>query len=547
MLLRGRTTSLLLLVIGFFLIVPTPVTFAQPADHNVVGYFTAWSVYGRDYHVTDIPADLITHINYAFANIDPGTGTIMLGDAYADIDKFYPGDSWEPGSLRGSFHQLQILKENHPHLKTLISVGGWTWSAHFSDVALTDNSRQIFAASVMDFITEYEFDGVDIDWEYPVEGGLGSNTYRPEDRENFTLLLAELRDQLDVLEQQHNREYLLTAATAAGPGNIENLELDLIHQYVDWINVMTFDFHGPWLFNEGDPVTNFNAPLVAASDDPNPEPFHSQFNVAAALRTYMQGGVPASKLHMSLPFYGRGFAGVPNQNDGLFQSYTGPSNGTWENGVFDYWDIEQNYENQNNYESHWHNQAKVPWLYNSTASVFISYDNPASIREKIYLAEYMDLGGVMFWEFSGDKYSVLLNEVASTLGTIPFTFTLISHDAQIILPAAGGTFLFDALIADHTGIPHTMQAWLEAVLPNGNIYPVTQTQLTLNPYQEITYTSLSQSVPAFAPAGSYQFRGRLGFYPSTIVAGDRFWFEKTAAQTDESGPSDWRLRRAESR
>ena len=107
-------------------------------DKRIIGYFASWGVYVRDYHVPDIPAEKITHINYAFANINPSTLEIMLGDAYADIDKFYPGDSWEPGSLRGSFHQLQILKDNHPEVKTLISVGGWTWSTYFSLVAATE-------------------------------------------------------------------------------------------------------------------------------------------------------------------------------------------------------------------------------------------------------------------------------------------------------------------------------------------------------------------------------------------------------------------------
>lgn len=174
--------------------------YSQNPDKRLVGYFTSWSVYVRDYHVPDIPAEKITHINYAFANISPSVGTIVLGDPYADIDKYYPGDSWDPDSLRGSFHQLQILKGNHPNVKTLISVGGWTWSVYFSNVALTPESRDVFATSCADFIDEYTFDGVDIDWEYPVSGGEPGNIYRPEDRENFTLLLVAIRGKLDSLE-----------------------------------------------------------------------------------------------------------------------------------------------------------------------------------------------------------------------------------------------------------------------------------------------------------------------------------------------------------
>ena len=262
----------------------------QEFNRNIIGYFTSWSVYVRDYHVPDIPADKINYINYAFANIDNVTGMIMLGDPYADIDKWYPGDSWDPDSLRGSFHRLQLLKDEFPHVKTFISIGGWTWSAYFSNIALTAYSRATFAASCVDFIQEYEFDGVDLDWEYPVSGGLPTNIYRPEDKENFTLLLEELRYQLDQAVG-----YLLTIAAPASSIIQDNLEIDVIHQYLDWINVMTYDFHGPWGDPQMDPVTHFNTPLYVAASDPLVEPFHSDFNLSAAIQGYLYAGVPEEK------------------------------------------------------------------------------------------------------------------------------------------------------------------------------------------------------------------------------------------------------------
>jgi len=385
-------------------------TNGQQFNKKIIGYYTSWSIYVRDYHVPDIPADKINYINYAFANIDNATGTIKLGDYYADVDKWYPGDSWEPGALRGCFHQLQILKANNPHLKTFISVGGWTWSTYFSNIALTQESREIFAASCVDFIQEYEFDGVDLDWEYPVSGGLGSNVYRPEDKQNFTLLLAELRSQLD-----QAGDYLLTIAAPSSPLIQENIEIDQIHQYLDWINIMTYDFHGPWS-GESDPVTNFNTPLYMMLDDPTPEPYYSSFNLSAAVEGYLGHGVPMEKLHASLAFYGRGFGGVPNVNNGLFATYTAPASpGTWENGVFDYWDLAQNYIDLNGYVSYWNDEAKVPWLYNPNTQNMISYDNPQSMVAKVNYIKSMNLGGVMFWEFSGDKYATLLNTVYETV------------------------------------------------------------------------------------------------------------------------------------
>jgi len=353
----------------FFLCLALNITgaSAQTLDKNLIGYFMSWSVYGRDYHVTDIPAEQITAINYAFANIS--NGQIALGDPYADIDKFYEGDSWDPDSLRGNFHQLQILKAQYPHIKTLISVGGWTWSEKFSDVALTPQSRTLFASSCVDFIQEYGFDGVDIDWEYPVCCGLPNNTYRPEDKENFTFLLTELRTQLDSAG-----DYLLTIATSASPMLMENIELDLLHLYVDGINIMSYDFHGPW-GGESDPVTNFNSSLHAPSDDPLPEPYHSQFNFSAAIENYLAYGVPSDKLNAGLPFYGRGYAAVSNENNGLYASYSGASNGSWENGIFDYWDLQQNYIDQNGFSRYWHTEAQAPWLYNPTSQIMISYED----------------------------------------------------------------------------------------------------------------------------------------------------------------------------
>jgi len=380
-------------------------------DKNVIGYYTSWSIYARNYEVSDIPVDKVNIINYAFANIDPNSGTIVLGDPYADIDKFYQGDCWDDGCLRGNFNQLRILKQNYPHLRTLISIGGWTWSTYFSDIAMTEQSREVFAQSCVDFIMEYGFDGVDIDWEYPVEGGLEGNHNSSLDKQNFTFLLQKIRELLDLQSSIDGKDYLLTIATSASSIYVENIEVDLIHPYLDWINIMTYDLHGPW-GGETNAVTNFNSSLYPIDEDPSPYPINEDFNLHASVQLYIQLGVPREKLNAGLAFYGRGFAGVLNENNGLFVPYTGvPQIGTWENGVFDYWDLDNNYIDMNGYVSYWHAQGKVPWIYNPDTQIMISYDDEESIEEKVSYIIAEDIGGIMFWEFSSDKFSNLLNTV----------------------------------------------------------------------------------------------------------------------------------------
>jgi chitinase len=391
-------TTKWLLPLPLILLAAGPALLGQepaPAPKRLVGYFAEWGIYQRNYHVANIPAGKLTHVNYAFARIV--NGECALVDSYAAIDKAYPGDKWDTGTLRGSLHQLQLLKKKHPHLKTLIAVGGWTLSGGFSDVALTEASRGKFARSCVRFMKKYGFHGVDIDWEYPCGGGLETNKTRKEDKQNYTLLLAALRHELDAQGKADKCHYLLTIAAPAGPATYANLELDRIHAHLDWLNLMAYDFHGGW-----SPLTNFNAPLFAAQDDPSKdETVRKHFNVHSAVQAYLKARVPPDKLVVGVPFYGRGWAGVPNVNNGLYQKPAkNLPRGTWEPGVFDYKDLAKNYVSK--YGRHWHDEAKVPWLFDAKSGVMISYDDPESLRAKAAYVVSQKLGGIMFWELSGD-------------------------------------------------------------------------------------------------------------------------------------------------
>ena len=381
---------------------PTPTPTTPTGNAKVVAYYTSWATYGRNYQVTDIPASQITHLNYAFANI--ANGKCVVGDTYADTDKFFPGDSWDAGSLRGNFNQLNKLKVQYPNLKTLISVGGWTWSANFSAAAATATSRSTFVKSCADFMETYGFDGIDIDWEYPVSGGLQAGT--AADKANYTLLMQAFRAELDRREIEDRRDYLLTIAAPAGPSTLVNLEKSKLAATLDWINLMSYDFNGSW-----DKATGHNAPLYRSASDKGP----ASFDVDASVRAYLSAGVPASKLVLGVPFYGRGWSGVTpgTSGTGLYSSGTGPSTGTWEPGMLDYDDIVANYLPK--MTRYWDTTSKVPYLWDATKRVFISYDDPQSMRAKARYVNTKGLGGVMFWELSGDDNSSLLTALNGEL------------------------------------------------------------------------------------------------------------------------------------
>lgn len=381
------------------------LTKGTSSNRRCIAYFTSWSAYARNVTVENIDPSKLTHINFAFANLS-SEGEIIVGDSWVDIEKPFGSDTWETAK-RGHFNQLNILKQKFPHVKTLISVGGWTWSGNFSSVASSENGRKKFALSAVDFITRYGFDGLDIDWEFPVEGG-NDIAHLPEDKQNYTLLLKEVRKAFDEQGKKDNKHYLLTIAGGPNVTFTQNTELKEMMKYLDFINVMTYDYHGGWE-NE----TGHNSPIFADKDD--------TYSVQQTIDAYIKTGVEPQDLNLGLAFYGRGWINVTDSdNNGLGRAGTAPTGiglgqGTWEGACFDYWDLEQNYINKNGYKRYWDDKAKVPYLYNGNS--FITYDDAESIKVKLDFAESKGLGGVMYWEFSGDKNFTLQNVITDYYGS----------------------------------------------------------------------------------------------------------------------------------
>lgn len=370
----------------------TGVTAYAPPGRTIRAYYAQWATYSG-YQVADIDGSKITHINYAFADISDDL-KIKLGDPYADVERAFPGDS-PSDPYKGNLNQLRKLKQRYPHLKTVLSVGGWTWSQKFSDMTLSEARRTAFAESVVDLLVKYGFDGVDFDWEYPVAGGMPGNVRRPIDGTNLALLLQRMRQRLDERGAAEGKRYELSIAGGPSDLYVKNTPLAEIAGYLDYVQIMTYDFGGPW-----ERSTGFNAPLYGPAGAQGP-------SVTKAVEEYLSKGVPASKLVLGVPFYGYEFRMTKNASNGLFQPYTGP-------GISrPYGEVERSFTAKEGFTRYWHPKAQVPYLWNGSS--FVSYDDPESIAAKVAYLKAKGLAGAMIWEISQDPSEVLLQQLYSGL------------------------------------------------------------------------------------------------------------------------------------
>ncbi|MEU0528468.1 glycoside hydrolase family 18 protein [Streptomyces niveus] len=363
-----------------------PVAAPTAAGEKVIGYFANWGVYDRNYHVKNIEtsgsADKLTHINYAFGNVQGGKCTI--GDGFADYEKAYTAeqsvdgvaDAWDQ-PLRGNFNQLRKLKEMHPGLKVIWSFGGWSWSGGFGEAA---KNPAAFAESCHDLVEDPRwadvFDGIDIDWEYPNACGLTCDTSGPD---AFTGMVSALRTEF-------GGDNLVTAAITADAsdgGKIDATDYGTAAQYLDWYLPMTYDFFGAFAAQG---PTAPHSPLTSYDGIPQ-----EGFNSDAAITKLKAKGVPAEKLLLGIGFYGRGWTGVTQSEPG--GSATGAAAGTYEAGIEDYKVLKNTCPA---------NGTVAGTAYAHCGSNWWSYDTPATIGTKMDYKNEQGLGGTFFWELSGD-------------------------------------------------------------------------------------------------------------------------------------------------
>jgi chitinase len=363
-------------------------TTTPPATGNAVklGYFTEWGIYGRNYQVKNLvtsgSAAKITHINYAFGNVT--NGQCAIGDAYADYQKTYTADqsvsgvadTWDQ-PVAGNFNQLRELKAKYPNLKVLWSFGGWTWSGGFAQAAANPTA---FADSCYNLVEDPRwadvFDGIDIDWEYPNACGLSCDTSGS----------AAFKNLMSALRTKFGSSNLVTAATTADGstgGKIDATDYAGASQYVNWYNVMSYDFFGAWATTG---PTAPHSPLTSYTGIPT-----AGFDTADAIAKFKAQGVAASKLLIGIGFYGRGWTGVTQDAPG--GTATGAAAGTYEQGIEDYKVLKTSCPVTGTIAGTAYAHCGTNWW---------SYDTPSTIAGKMSWAKAQGLGGAFFWEFSGD-------------------------------------------------------------------------------------------------------------------------------------------------
>ncbi|KAB5563633.1 glycoside hydrolase family 18 protein [Coniochaeta sp. 2T2.1] len=371
-------------------------------------YFTNWGIYGANYQPQQLPASQISHVLYSFADI-AWDGEVKSSDTYADLEKHWSTDSWndQGKNAYGCVKQLFLLKKKNRGMKVLLSIGGWTYSPKFAPIAATEASRNKFASSAVTLVKDWGFDGIDIDWEYPTNA---------VEAQNFILLLKACRQALDQYAAQHAPGYhfIITVASPAGAQNYNNMDLPGMDPWVDAWNLMAYDYAGSW-----DSTSGHQANLYA-----NPQnPAATKFNTEKAVGDYLAKGIPASKIVMGLPLYGRAF----ESTNGIGQPYSGIGEGSTQAGVWLYRDLPRS-----GAQEIYDDVAKASYSYDAAKKQLISYDTVASAVTKAQYLIRKGLGGAVFWEASGDRTGAqsLVGTLATQMGQLDNTQNLLSFPAS---------------------------------------------------------------------------------------------------------------------
>ena len=351
----------------------------EAANRNPINVMAYYMAPREDYNPKELPLEKLTHIIFSF--------TVVIDNEM----KFRNPSQGEKLAM------LVEQKKNHPHLKVMVACGGWGGSGGFSDMAATTETRKKFVNSAIQFLLDYNLDGLDIDWEYPGMYAAG-NPYMPEDKENFTSLMKELREAMDA----SGKKLILTFASAGWQNSYRYIELDKVMQHADYMNVMTYDAVGG-----GTPYTAHHTNLGwVKPEDVKDTPAYSIVeergydlvprSAEKIINFCIDKGVNPKQIIIGGAFYGKGWKGVSPDNNGLYQAH----DGAWRVGSYS--KIKEEYEDKNGFVKYWDPVAKAPYLYNAGEKIFITYEDKKSIKLKTQYAIDNNLGGIMFWQLGSD-------------------------------------------------------------------------------------------------------------------------------------------------
>lgn len=412
-------------------------------------YHTNWSMYGRDFQVSDIPS-CVTDLVYAFWNVD-ASGNVTTTDSWSDTDKRFtsgrfvtPADSWNDASgLFGNFGQFQKLRNSGRQINISLAIGGWTLSSNFSNAMSTEISRSNIITGILTTFNKFPiFSGVTIDWEYVSNDGVNygnsGNVCHPADSDNFILFLKELRTAFNSNGMTNNT---IAMCCTAAPEKCK-FNVELTHPLLDQLHVMTYDMHdGNW----GETVT-------AHHTNPRKSSF-GKYSCEEAADYYINRGVTSSKIFIGAAFYSRGFSNT----DGVGKPASGGSpDMSWEKGCVDYKGLPVTGSIE-----YFDDEAKAAYSYDATRKVFNSYDNVNSIIEKCRIVYQKNLAGLLIWENSAD---LPIQNSRSLVATIRDNLTNGQPSGTDILPAhAIPVIIAPAPIP--APIPEPMSAPIPAPMP----------------------------------------------------------------------------------
>jgi chitinase len=345
--------------------------------YEVVGYVMA-SQPGGLVDANSIAASKLTRINYAF---------FVLKNGVIVERRDHDGENVQA---------LVGLKKTNPQLQVLISVGGGSGSAGFSEMAFTAEGRKKFIDSAVALVEKYGLDGVDVDWEYPGYTHTPNMIVRPEDKQSYTLLLKDLRLRLNKEEKRLHRPLVTSSATGATQIWLDHTDMRSAAKWMTSVNMMCYDWYSAAAKNTG-----HDSPLYTSAADPR------QISIDNAVKLNLAAGVPRRKLVIGVPFYGRKWFGVDATNNGLWQPVKAQGAGSI---VFK--DVVP-LINAQGFVRYWDDTARAPYLYNTTTKTFITYNDAQAEKTRTEYVKKMKLGGIMFWQYSGDPDNILLDAIVS--------------------------------------------------------------------------------------------------------------------------------------